>query len=212
MVTHFSFATMTRAAAATGEDRARVFEQDDALIVIVADGAGGVAGGAAASDAVVDAVRARVEQRPSDPYDVRAWSDLLVRTDADLARRKSTGETTAVIVVVGPHGVVGVSVGDSEAWMVDSRFDRLTDEQDRARLGTGRARPKPFHRRALRGVLIAGSDGLFKSTRSEAIAAACSGATSIIAERLVELPRLRSGAYPDDVAVVVVADPRRTTA
>ena len=203
MVTRFSFATATVSAGARSEDRAAVFEHDDALVVVVADGAGGVAGGGAASDAVVDAARARVEERPFDPYDIRAWSDLLVTADATLARSKDAGETTAIVVVLGPYGIAGVSAGDSEAWIVGPRIDRLTESQDRTRLGTGRARPTRFHRRMVDGVLVVATDGLFKNARSGAIRACCTGEVADIANRLADLPKLRSAAHPDDVAVVV---------
>lgn len=206
------FASSTRAASNRmgSEDRAEVFEHEDTLIILVADGAGGVTGGAVASDTVIDAVRARVAERPFDPYNIRAWSDVLSRIDVDLARSSTGGETTAIIVVVGPHGVVGVSAGDSEAWVVGPRADRLTAQQDRARVGTGRCRPKAFHRPQLGGVLVVATDGLFKYARSDAILAACAAAdVSTLAERLVGLPKLRSGAYPDDLAVVVVI-PRST--
>jgi serine/threonine protein phosphatase PrpC len=205
--TRFVFATSAASARTRSEDRAEVFEHDDSVIVVVADGAGGVAGGAVASDAVVDAVRARIAKRPFDAYSVRGWSDVLAATDAELARSKNTGETTAIVVVVGPHAVVGVSVGDSEAWVVGLRVDRLTEKQDRSRVGTGRARPTLFHRRTLEGVLVIATDGLFKHAPSDAIAACCTDDVPDIANRLVKLPQLRSGAYPDDVAVVVVASP-----
>ncbi len=205
MVPRFSFATATASAGTRCEDRAALFEHDDTLIVVVADGAGGVTGGGAASDAVVDAVRARISARPLDPYNIRAWSDVLTAADAELACSREAGETTAVVVVAGPHGVVGVSAGDSEAWMVGRRAERLTEKQERTRLGTGRSRPTPFHRRSLEGVLVVATDGLFRHAPSGSIVASCSsGTVTEIAGRLVDLPRLRSGAYPDDVAVVVV--------
>lgn len=204
MGTAFARDIRTASSRPHSEDRAEAIEHDDALVVVVADGAGGVTGGATASEAVARAVRARVAERPFDPYNVRAWSDVLSSTDADLARA-SAGETTAVVAVVGPHGVVGVSVGDSEAWMVSRRADRLTDRQDRARLGTGHCKPAPFHRRSLEGVLVVATDGLFRHAASGSIASACtSGTVTEIANTLVGLPKLRSGAYPDDVAIVVV--------
>lgn len=206
----FEFATAAAAAGRRSEDRAEVFAHDGTLIVVVADGAGGVAGGAAASDAIVRAVQAKSAGSPLDSFDVRAWSDVLVTADAELARSRDAGETTAVVIVVGPHGVLGVSAGDSEAWVVGPRADRLTAQQDRARVGTGRCRPTAFHRPQLGGVLVVATDGLFKYARSDAILAACAAAdVSTLAERLVDLPKLRSGAYPDDLAVVVVI-PRST--
>jgi len=205
MGNQFVFDTRAASSRTHSEDRAEVFGYDDVLIVVVADGAGGVSGGAAASDALVGAVRARIGGQPFDPYDMRAWSAVLSRVDSDLARSAAGGETTAIVAVVGPAGVVGVSAGDSEAWIVGSRTDRLSEKQDRARIGTGQACPTPFHRRVIDGVLVIATDGLFRHARSDAIAASCAtGDIADIAGRLVDLPRLRSGAYPDDVTVVVV--------
>lgn len=75
------------------------------------------------------------------------------------------------------------------------------------RLGSGQARPVTFHRRSLDGVLVVASDGLFGHARLSEIVATCrAGKTAEeIAARLVELPRLASGAYPDDLALAVVA-------
>jgi len=211
MGSNFVFTTRAASSRTHSEDRAKVFEHEDILIIVVADGAGGVVGGAVASDTVIDAVRARVADRPFDPYDVRAWSDMLSHADAGLAGSPTGGETTAIVVVVGRHGVVGVSAGDSEAWMVGDRADRLTEKQDRSRIGTGRSRPTPFHRRTMEGVLVVATDGLFKHARSDSITASCAfDEVADIADKLVELPKLRSGAYPDDVAVVVVGTPKET--
>lgn len=201
------FATSAAFARARSEDRAEVFGHDDSLIIVVADGAGGIAGGAVASDAVIAAVRARLRERPFDPQDIRAWSDVLTSADADLARSKNAGETTGVIVVAGAYGLSGVSAGDSEAWLVGRGIDRLTEKQTRARIGTGRARPTAFHRGTFEGVLVVGTDGLFKNAPTDAITACCVGEASVIASKLLELPKLRSGGYPDDVAVVVVTAP-----
>ncbi len=183
---------------ADSEDRAEVVVCGDALVVAVADGAGGVSGGAAASDAFAAAVRAKVATQ-FDPFDIRAWSELFVETDALIAR--SGGETTAIVVAVAEYGLCGVSVGDSEAWVVaNGHADSLTRAQSRVRLGSGRAKPVSFHRRALEGALVVATDGLFKHASARDIARA----SPMTAERLVELPRLASGAYLDDIAVVVV--------
>lgn len=209
MASAFRFTTRAASGRTASEDRAEVFAHEGTRIVVVADGAGGVAGGAVASDAVVAAVRARVAEHPFDPYDMRGWSDVLSHVDHDLAARAAAGETTAIVVAVGVHGVVGVSAGDSEAWMVRARVDRLTEKQDRTRIGTGRSCPMPFHRRAMVGVLVVATDGLFGHARRESIVACCASEDPLeIAHGLVGLPKLRSGTYPDDVAaVVVVAKP-----
>jgi serine/threonine protein phosphatase PrpC len=188
-------------------DRAHAIEHGDAIVVVVADGAGGIVGGSIASDAAIAAVRERVGADGFDPYDVSAWCDAFATVDADLARRTDAGETTAIVIVASPRGIVGGSVGDCEAWVVaPSRVESLTEHQHRARLGSGVCQPTSFDRPALDGVLIVATDGLFKHASYEAIVAACTSLdVTTIADALIVLPKLRSGAYPDDVAVVVAS-------
>jgi serine/threonine protein phosphatase PrpC len=200
-----SFAIATASSRRLSEDRAEMFPIGESIVVVVADGAGGVRGGAMASNAVVEAVRAKVASAPLDLYDMEDCFRVFRAVDADLARSPTGGETTAVVIVVGPRGIAGVSAGDSEAWLVGDGVDTLTEGQDRARLGTGRARSTSFRRHAPQGLLVVATDGLFKAARSESIVACCAGDdVAGIAKGLVELPRLPSGAYADDVAVVVV--------
>jgi len=134
------------------------------------------------------------------------WTHVLEEADGALAA-KMAGETTCVVVVVGPMGIVGVSAGDSEAWVVTaSSIDDLTLHQKRARLGSGRAAPVAFERPALDGVLVAGTDGLFKYAASDEIAKVLrGGAVEGAAERLAAVVRLPSGGFHDDVGIVVVA-------
>lgn len=200
----FEHAVVLAGSRANGEDRAAVVERDGEVVIVVADGAGGLGRGGAAADAVVAAVR---EAPLAALLDVTRWRDVLARTDAELAARQG-GETTAIVVAVSPHGLCGVSVGDSAAWLVTpADAVDLTAKQTRARLGSGRAAPVAFYRRALDGVLVVGTDGLFARTaaRSAAIAAAArTGDAATIARNLASLARSPSGRYADDLAVVVV--------
>jgi serine/threonine protein phosphatase PrpC len=189
---------VTTASAACGErseDRLVTTRRDDATAIVLADGAGGLVAGAAAADAFCDAVMKHLE-RARDWFDVRALATVFESVDASL----SVGETTAVVVIVSPHAMAGLSAGDSEAWVIrGAHIDRLTASQNRARVGSRRVRPVLFHRRWLAGTLVVATDGLFAHASAEAIARSCDRA-----ETLVALPRLPSGAYPDDVAVAVV--------
>lgn len=117
------------------------------------------------------------------------------------------GETTGVVVVVTPRGLLGVSAGDSEAWVITaSGIDDLTTAQNKKRVGSGGAPPASFFRPTLDGALVVATDGLFKYAPPETVAAAARGCSPAeVAERLVELVRLPSGRYQDDVGVVVVA-------
>jgi serine/threonine protein phosphatase PrpC len=185
----------------TSEDRVEVFERGDELAVVVADGAGGMCGGAVASAALVEAVR-----NVGDVLDADMWARLLRQVDSKLATH-GTGETTAVVVVIGPDGLTGVSVGDSEAWAVTATsIDDLTRGQERSRLGSGRAVPVVFQRPSLEGALLVATDGLFKYASGARIAATIrESSVEQTADRLVSLVKLPSGGFPDDVAVAVVA-------
>lgn len=200
----FDVATATAAPRTRSEDRVEIFTDGEAIVLVVADGVGVQAGGAVASDAVVRAVRARLARSDAPGFGAVEAARVLEAVDADLARRFA-GESTAVIVRVGDDGVAGASVGDSEAWIVDgTRVDRLTDAQERRRVGSVRARPMTFERSRLDGVMAVGSDGLFACTTVDAIVRACRGRpASEVAQALVDVARLPSGALRDDVAIAV---------
>src|SRR5690606_867355 len=74
----FAYAVETSAARGSGQDRARVFENRDGLVIALADGAGGTRNGAIAAQAIVDAVGAA-------PLD-SDWPRLLSALDRDGAR------------------------------------------------------------------------------------------------------------------------------
>jgi serine/threonine protein phosphatase PrpC len=190
------------------EDRVEVFERSDGdtLVVVVADGAGGVSGGTFASESLIRTARAVTRDATFDVYDAALWTALFAEADAALAA-KMAGETTGVVVVLGVKGLTGVSAGDSEAWIVtDTSVDNLTADQKKDRLGSGRVSPVSFGRPGLDGVLVVATDGLFKYASLDSIAATVrAGDVQHAAERLVALVRLPSGSFQDDAGVVVIA-------
>jgi hypothetical protein len=84
-------ALRTATGRAESQDRAEVHARGAARVIVVADGAGGIAGGGAAAELIVSSARAS----SFDPFDLGAWLELMARVDADLFQQRA-GETTAV--------------------------------------------------------------------------------------------------------------------
>src|SRR5262245_47394427 len=102
---------------ASSDDRVVVHRLDDGLVVVVADGAGGISGGAAAADALCAMVDGCFKRRSFEPFAPYAWADLLRQADLALERGRGCGEAAAVIAAVSSWGVVGASAGDARAVM-----------------------------------------------------------------------------------------------
>lgn len=186
------------AGARPSQDRADVFARGETAVLVVADGAGGVGDGGAAADAIIDAVRAAVLDADVDLLAPATWARLLVEQDRALVGLG--GETTAVVVVLADGMLVHASAGDSEAWIVrPNDVERLTAGTDRARLGTGRARPAAAARKELDGRLVVASDGLFRHVDAAAIEEALRTLRfGGVADALIALTH-----GEDDVAVLV---------
>jgi serine/threonine protein phosphatase PrpC len=174
------------------EDRAAVFPRPNAFVVAVADGGGGVA----AADAVLAAVRAA-----GVPADAAACVDVLAKLDQPLG-----AESTAVVAVLLGDRLIGASVGDSSAWLVTAQgFEDLTEGQNKKQvIGSGQAVPVPFTRFEPHGTLLVATDGLFKYVPHDRIAELARNVDlEAAADQLLVAPRLATGAWPDDVAIVL---------
>lgn len=207
----FKIATATASfrAPELSEDRLAVHKVPGCVVLIVADGAGGMPGGGRAADMAITVVEAALSQPGFNPFLPGSWTDLLVEADAAIARDRVAGETTCVVLAVTDEGrVVGASSGDSGAVVVrDGTTDDLTEKQKRKlRLGSGRASPVTFEREALTGILLAATDGLFNYARPDVIARIVTESEDLdeVAEGLVEAVRLAGGDLMDDVALVLV--------
>jgi serine/threonine protein phosphatase PrpC len=175
------------------------------VLVVVADGAGGLPGGARAAEMLIDAVR----QPGSSLYagtGAAELSDLLRLADARIAAHPAAGETTGLAVFVSEGYVVGASVGDSEAWVVSrDRIHVLTAKQIRRRAGSGAASPIAFEERFVDGRLVVGTDGLFGYADEAGIAHVLRSCDlSECPEKLLSLVRIGGDRYADDVALAVV--------
>jgi PPM family protein phosphatase len=193
-------AIQLHAAGNVGQDRAAAFEFGEGQLMVVADGAGGVAGGGEAADAVVAWLR-RLE--PTVKHD---WVHVLRAIDIHLASVPVVGETTAVVALVTEEEIVGASVGDSGGWMLvlGTWLNLLEDQQRKPLLGTGAAVPVGFGPFPTGDRVLLGSDGLFKYVDAERIGQIASGSSLECAAReLVQAARLTSGNLQDDIAVVI---------
>lgn len=181
------------------QDRAGVFPLSNGATLVVADGAGGSGGGAAAAEAVVGAVASTLTLP-----DASSWARLLSRVDHDLR----SGETTAVALRVDGEQIFGASVGDSGALLIDSATERCMDltaaQRRKPLIGSRSASPVAFTGRLADSTLLMASDGLLTYARLERIMEVVKEAElAAIPQKLIELVRLRSGALPDDVAIIV---------
>lgn len=179
-----------------GEDRIAVVESSSRRLIVVADGAGGVAGGASAAEAVCGALT----------DDVSDWASWLEQRDAALAA-KSTGLAAVVVLSISDDGAIrGASVGDCEAWVFGrGEAVNLTAGQVRKPLlGDGGAAPVSFTSRMPGGTLVVASDGLWKYIKHARIAelSKMRPLESALAA-LIDGLRLRNGALQDDVGIVM---------
>ena len=185
------------------QDRAEIFHCGPNLVLVVADGAGGMSGGAEAAEFVLNGIK---KQIASVDLNSEALNKLLISLDQEMASIAAFGETTCVIAIVSDNGVVGSSVGDSGSFVFSkASVDNLTAGQIRKPfLGSGRANPAGFTRKQLDGTLLVASDGLLKYTSTEKVAATILAADlEVAANKLVDLVRYQSGALPDDISVLL---------
>jgi serine/threonine protein phosphatase PrpC len=199
----FNVAKTIQAGGKELQDRAAFFQLGSTLVLVVADGAGGLSGGAEAAEFVVHRL-----QELASPLCLSAEGlrDLLEKVDREMADLGTFGETTAVVVALSEKGIAGASVGDSGAWALSpSKADDLTASQSRKPfIGSGRAIPVSFSRNEFAGTLLLASDGLLKYASQQRIASVAQ-ATDLNEgiQSLVALVRYPSGALPDDVAILL---------
>jgi PPM family protein phosphatase len=185
------------------QDRAEFFWSDSNLVLVVADGAGGMSGGAEAAQFLVEGVKERIG---STSMNTDGLNELLTVLDREMVAIGAFGETTGVVVVLSDSGIFGASAGDSGAFVFSKTgLENLTANQIRKPfLGSGRAIPIPFTREQLNGTLLVATDGLLKYTSLEKIAATILAADfDSAANKLVELVRYQSGALPDDISILL---------
>jgi serine/threonine protein phosphatase PrpC len=201
----FDTSLATKAGGPENQDRGAVIERPNGLLLVVADGAGGLGGGVAAAELVIDLVRRRTV--PDGEFvNPLTWYGLLNEADQIVSRHATAGEAAVVVAAVGSDSVCGASVGDSGALLFQEGGEvELTAHQRRKPLlGSGAAVPTAFGPVPFSGTLLVASDGLLKyAPRDAARRIALSGRARAAAEALIECVRYPSGNLPDDVTAIV---------
>jgi serine/threonine protein phosphatase PrpC len=185
-----------------GEDALELIEQHGCIWFCISDGAGGIAGGSKASEYVVTVFeRFSGAQAPKDPL---YFESFLRRLDVELLSQLDCGEATAIIGMMQDGVLVGASVGDSEAWYYGPDFEyQLTSMQNRKPLlGSGASQPIGFGPTIMDGILLLGSDGLFKYANHRELNAIVRLKSS--AEEIAALAKVETGKLQDDISAILI--------
>jgi serine/threonine protein phosphatase PrpC len=178
-------------------DRVKVIEVDEDVVIVVADGAGGSGGGEQAAETVIREVTAAASME----HDADSWCNLLGQIDY----RIGFGESTCVVVARSSKRIVGASVGDSRAWLVESEdlIDLTRNQSRKPLLGSGEAKPVAFTHPPSLGLLLVCTDGFCNYVRRETLLREILWIDfAVLARKLVEMVRLPSGELWDDVGIV----------
>ena len=179
------------------EDRAACYSSADTSVFVLADGAGGVGSGALAAEIVLQEAQALFQGHHS--------SALAALHAADARIEILGGMSTGIIVEWRQGKLTGASCGDSKAWLFSKEIVlELTSGQFRKPLLGSGGSPVPFGSESFVGRLLLASDGLVNYAAVSDIASKVVLANiHEAAKSLAELPRLRSGVFPDDVAILL---------
>lgn len=179
------------------EDRIDVITNDERTVIVVADGAGGTGDGHLAAETVIRETRASYAAIDSSTN----WSQFLSQLDL----RAASGEATAVVVDLRPDRILGASVGDRCAWVIDGPdvIDLTRTQVRKPLLGSQAAKPAPFWHGPLNGILLVGSDGFFDHAKRDQVTSVVARTDFFAIPRAcINLVRLPSGDLWDDTAIV----------
>lgn len=191
------------------EDRCLVLPRPHGgVLLVIADGVGGRSGGGVAAQLAVDLVCDHQYGVRSEPTH---WSGLLSYIDGLVSDDPDAGETTLLVVDIGPTEVTGASVGDSQAFIfaaTEPLSGELTQYQQRKPfVGSGAAHPMSFSCDIPAGgaTILAATDGIFRYVK-ESVVATLSRQADLeeAAAQLVEAARgQHSRTLYDDVAIAL---------
>jgi len=201
----FETFSIAHSAESIGDDRVDTILLPQASILVVADGAGGSAGGSLAADMVIGHVRAYCATENPDLSE-DSLTQLVLTIDNAVADDPLAGETTALLAVVTNESIVGISVGDSDGYLVFGDRDYpLTPRHSKPYLGHRAAAPESFVAEIQNGILLLGSDGLWKYASTDRVLSTVRTRLPLyrMASALIDLVRLRNGGLQDDISIAL---------
>ncbi|MDP1827528.1 MAG: protein phosphatase 2C domain-containing protein [Archangium sp.] len=202
----FESATRVEGQGTGCQDRVALIPCGSGVVAVVADGAGGTGGGGEAASTVLARVRTAVEE--GRELNARGLRQLLLEIGVEL-EAAGAGQTTAVVIVAVPGSLVGVSVGDSGAWLIEpTGWRELTSGQPRKPLlGSGLAEPLTFTTDARFGAVLLATDGVLKYAAGDTLRDVVRRegvSVEACCEALIDAARLPNGKLQDDAGVVLL--------
>ena len=194
--THRYVVNVVRAAGRDDQDRCVVRPRADGFFAVLSDGAGSSGHGLEAAEAVVQGLAEAAAGGPD------GLGDRIVAVDDALAAGHG-GQATALAFFLGPEGLAGAGVGDTELWWRDAQgwHEGTANVTRRPLVGTGAATVVNLHA-PLPDVLVAATDGLWKYAAPFEVLALVDAHPSDPV-RVLDPLWLEAGGLPDDVTVLI---------
>jgi len=186
-----------------GADALCVEYGKDALLLCLADGAGGVSGSKEASSWVMEWF-SNHKNSLENALTLELLEEAVLALDQEMYGAKNVGESTLVLALITESQIMGVSVGDSACWMFAKAFEHELSlmQYRKPLLGSGEAKPIGFCMELMGDVLMA-SDGLFDYVPMEKIKELMHHKDTD-ATALASLAKESIGGLQDDISVVLV--------
>jgi PPM family protein phosphatase len=202
---NFVTASHSNSSNVQNQDRVLIRGLPQSVVIALADGVGGRAYGAEAAERAVKLICEIGARYEGDLHKPKFWTTTFKKLDDLLFQHEKVGETTLVALAVTPRGICGASVGDSVAWLVNSRETRvLTSGQYKGFLGSSISTPVAFQEKKFDGTLMLASDGVSKYSDHEQLEQLAQlPDLHDAAQQIVESVRLPSGAFWDDTTVAL---------
>ena len=179
-------------------------------LCFMADGQGGRSGGRVAAELASTTALELINRQPVTALSqISTWTQMLHDVDRAVANDVKAGFTTFVGIGIVEGNIMGVSSGDSAAWLANKRsvIQLTVDQHKNPPVGSGMAIAIPFKSEFNEASkLIVMTDGVWKYVGLEKIVDVIQQESGDdLLEKLQAAARLRgSGRFQDDFTVVLM--------